>query len=95
MEQLEDDLRAVVITDYEKTSAVAADVSHVLNEEAGGAVAAFRELVNHPATNTLDPVMLTGSTIFIDHDLAPLFEAAAIHWLQQNDCDVELEFQDE
>lgn len=95
MEQLEDDLRAVVITDYEKTSAVAADVSHVLNEEAGGAVAAFRELVNHPATNTLDPVMLTGSTIFIDHDLAPLFEAAAIHWLQQNDCDVELEFQGE
>lgn len=95
MDQMEDNLRAVVITDYEKTSAVAADVSHVLNEEAGGAVAVFRELVNQPATNTLDPVLLTGSTIFIDHDLAPLFEAAANHWLQQHDCDVELEFQDE
>ncbi len=95
MDQLEDNLRAVVITDYEKTSAVAADVSHVLDEEAGGAVAAFRELVNQPATNTLDPVLLTGSTIFIDHDLSPLFEAAANHWLQQHNCDVELEFQDE
>ncbi len=95
MDQLEDNLRAVVITDYEKTSAVKADVSHVLNEEAGGAVSAFRELVNHPATNTLDPILLTGSTILIDHDLAPLFEAAAQHWLLQNDCNVQLEFQDE
>jgi len=95
MDQMDDDLRAVVITDYEKTSAVTADVSHILNDEAGGAVSAFRELVEHSSTNTLDPVLLTGSTILIDHDLAPLFEAAANHWLQQHDCDVQLEFQDE
>lgn len=95
MEQLEDDLRAVVISDYEKTSAVAAEVSHVLNEEAGGAVAAFRELVDHPLTNTLDPVLLTGSTILIDHDLTPLFQAAAEHWLHQKEVDVQLQFQDE
>lgn len=95
LDQMEDDLRAVVITDYEKTSAVSADVSHVLNEEAGGAVAAFRRLASHPATNTLDPILLTGSTILIDYDLAPLFEAAANHWLHENGCDVELEFQDE
>ncbi|MCA9084144.1 MAG: DEAD/DEAH box helicase family protein [Planctomycetaceae bacterium] len=95
LEQLEDDLRAVVITDFEKSSATAADVSHVLDAEAGGAVAAFRQLVNHPVTNTLDPVLLTGSTILVDHDLAELFDSAARHWLSERQLHVQLQFQDE
>lgn len=95
LEQLDDTLRAVVITDYEKTSAVSAEVSHILNEEAGGAVAAFRELVAHPVTNTLDPVLMTGSTILVDHDLSDLFVAAATHWLKQHDYNVSLELIDE
>ena len=95
LENLDDNLRAVVITDYEKASAVSSDVSHILNEEAGGAVAAFRELIAHPVTNTLDPVLLTGSTILVDHDLAELFQSAAEFWLQQNNFDVQLELQDE
>lgn len=95
LEQLDEHLRAVVITDYEKASAVSTDVAHVLNEEAGGAVAAFRELVDHPVTNTLDPILLTGSTILIDHDMAELFLSAAQHWLQQNSFNVQLELVDE
>lgn len=95
LEHLDDQLRAVVITDYEKTSAVSADVSHVLNEEAGGAVAAFRALVADPSTNTLDPILMTGSTILVDHDLSDLFLAAANHWLQQHEFDVQLELHDE
>lgn len=88
-------LRAVMITDFEKASAVSAEVSHVLNEEAGGAVAAFRELIANPITNTADAVLLTGSTILVDHDLAELFLSAAEYWLQQNNFDVQLELFDE
>ncbi|MEZ6122716.1 MAG: DEAD/DEAH box helicase family protein [Planctomycetaceae bacterium] len=95
IELLEDDLRAVIISDYEKTSAVSADVAHILNEEAGGAVAAFRQLVDSPVTNCLDPVLLTGSTILVDADLAVLFDSAAGHWLQQQGLDVSLKFHDE
>lgn len=95
LESLEDSLRAVVITDYEKTSAVSADVSHILNDEAGGAVAAFRELVAHPTTNMLDPVLMTGSTILVDHDLSDLFVAAAQHWLKERNFNVNLELIDE
>lgn len=95
IEHLDDQLRAVVITDYEKTSAVSSDVSHILNEEAGGAVAAFRALIANPSTNNLDPVLMTGSTILVDHDLADLFLAAAEHWLAQNNFQVHLELTDE
>lgn len=95
MENLEDDLRAVVITDYEKASAVSADVQGILDENAGGAMSAFRELVNDPLTNTLDPILLTGSTILVDHDLADLFLAASDHWLVLNHFDVTLDLHDE
>lgn len=95
LDQLEENLRAVVITDYEKSSAVSADVSHILDEEAGGAISAFREIVYNPVTNALDPILLTGSTVLIDHDLADLFFAAAEHWLALHSYDVTLEFADE
>lgn len=95
LDQLEDDLRAVVISDFEKSSAVSAKIVDVLDEEAGGAVSAFRTLVAHPATNTLDPVLMTGSTILVDHDLADLFKVACRHWLTQHNHDVQLELEEE
>ena len=95
LEQLEEDLRAVVICDFEKSSALAAGVDHVLDEDAGGAVSAFRELIADPLTNTLDPILMTGSTILVDHDLCELFRLAARHWLTQQDYDVELSLQEE
>ena len=53
---LGDAIRAVVICDYERTSAVTAELSHLLDDEAGGAIAAFRELLTDEATDKLDPV---------------------------------------
>src|SRR5690606_10040760 len=47
MQVLGEGIRAVVVTDYEKTSAVGADVSHLLDAEAGGAVAAFKTLLSN------------------------------------------------
>ena len=92
---LGDQIRAVVVTDHEKSSAVAADVGNPLDEEAGGAVAAFRTLLTDPETDALDPVLVTGSTVLVDDDLAPMFADRAKAWLAEKGCDVELTFHDQ
>jgi hypothetical protein len=89
---LGDRIRAVVVTDYEKTSAVTADVSHLLDEEAGGAIAAFRTLLSDHETDELHPVLVTGSSVLVDDDLAPRLGDAAAAWLAAKDVDVKLEF---
>lgn len=83
-------IRAVIVTDYEKTSAVSAEISHLLDEEAGGAMAAFRALIGHPDTDSLDPVLLTGSSVLVDDDLAQRIKTEAETWLKTNGFDVEL-----
>ncbi|MHC4356156.1 MAG: DEAD/DEAH box helicase, partial [Planctomycetota bacterium] len=88
-------IRVVVIADYEKTSAVSAEVSHLLDEEAGGAVAAFRALLSDPETDRLDPVLVTGSTVLVDDDLAEQFKAEARNWLRQQGIEVELAYVEE
>lgn len=84
-------MRAVVITDYEKTSATHAGIEHLLDEEAGGAIAAIRALVSDEATDALDPVLVTGSTVLADDDLAPALLAEMRAWLERQQIDVELE----
>lgn len=80
---LGDRIRAVVITDFEKTSAVQAEIRDVLDEHVGGAIAAFRRVVEHQRTNRLDPILLTGSTVLVDADLAEKFLQQASRWLAQ------------
>lgn len=92
---LGDRIRAVVVTDYEKTSAVTAEISHLLDKEAGGAIAAFRVLLSHHETDWLDPVLVTGSTVLVDDDLATRFDAAADEWLAKKKFNVELDFGEE
>lgn len=82
MELLGDSIRAVVIADYEKTSATSESISHLLDDEAGGAIAAFRTLLSETNTNELDPILLTGSTVLVDADLTDRFLSEAKHWLQ-------------
>ena len=94
-EALGDTIRAVVIADYEKTSAVAPEVSHLLDEEAGGAVAAFRGLLSDPRTDNLDPVLVTGSTVLVDDDLAERFMEEAKGWLGEHGCATDLTYQEE
>ena len=84
-------IRAVVITDYETTSAVTADIEHLLDKETGGAVAAFRTILSDPKTDQLDPILVTGSTVLVDDDLCQPFLDAARAWLQEEDVEVELE----
>jgi superfamily II DNA or RNA helicase len=83
-------IRAVVITDYEKTSAVTAEIKHLLDEESGGAIAAFKKLVSDVETDSLDPVLVTGSTVLVDDDLAEHFLESSSQWLLDNGGNVEL-----
>lgn len=89
---LGDKLRAVVVADYEKTSAVSSEVGHLLDDEAGGAVAAFKALLRDPETDALNPILVTGSNLLVDDDLAEKFDAAASQWLVENGFNVELTF---
>ena len=91
---LGDAIRAVVICDYEKTSAVSAELDHLLDDEAGGAIAAFRELLTDEDTDTLDPVLITGSTVLVDDDLRPKLESAALQWLSANKFSVDFKWQE-
>lgn len=88
---LGDKLRAVVIADYEKTSATAGAVENLLDEEAGGAIAAFKVLTRDPATDVLHPVLLTGSSVLVDDDIAHTLKAACEEWLSAEKYQVELE----
>ncbi len=92
---LGDRLRAVVVADFEKTSAVSAEVEHLLDAEAGGAIAAFKQLIRHPDTDALQPILVTGSSVLVDDDLATAFDAAAQQWLAKEGYEVELEFGEE
>ena len=59
-------LRAVVITDHERASALATrTLRGVLDEESGGAVRAIRALVADSSTLALDPIMVTGRTVLV------------------------------
>jgi superfamily II DNA or RNA helicase len=89
---LGDRIRAVIVADYEKTSAVTPEIEHLLDEEAGGAVAAFRALLSDPETDALDPVLVTGSTVLVDDDLAPRFLQCALEWLEARKLDLKLSY---
>ena len=89
MQSLGPDIRAVIITDFEKTSATTL-VEGVMDEEAGGAIAAFRAMVRCDSGDILDPVLMTGSTVLVDDDLAERFLQEARLWLQNRNLEVEL-----
>ena len=89
MQNLGNNIRAVVITDFEKTSSTLL-VDDVLDEEAGGAVAAFRHLVACPAGDMLDPVLMTGSTVLVDDDLAEAFLEKARAWISERRLKIKL-----
>jgi superfamily II DNA or RNA helicase len=92
---LGDGIRAVVVADYEKTSAVRAGIDHLLDAEAGGAIAAFKKLLSDPETDALDPILVTGSSVLVDDDLQDRFTEAAQQWLSEAGFTVELTFSEE
>lgn len=85
-------LRAVVVADFEKSSATSAEVADLLDAEAGGAVAAFKALLSSNIGDALNPILVTGSSVLVDDDLAELFDREAKAWLEKSGADVKLEF---
>ena len=84
-------IRAVIVTDFEKTSATAL-VEGVLDEDAGGAVAAYRAVLGAEATDGLDPILMTGTTVLVDDDLFeriyPIFE----QWTTDRELKIEFDY---
>ena len=89
MQALGGDIRAVIITDFEKTSATTL-VEDVMDDEAGGAVAAFRQAVQCDNVDLLNPILMTGSTVLVDDDLAAEFLAAANDWINERNLAITL-----
>ena len=90
MQALGGDIRAVIITDFEKTSATTL-VEGVMDDEAGGAVAAFRQAVQCDNIDLLNPILMTGSTVLVDDDLASEFLSAANDWISGRGLAIRLE----
>ena len=78
------DVRALVVCDYEKSSAtVDREIAHLVTAESGGAVAAMRVLTSHEVTDALDPILVTGQTVIVDDDLLPAFMDSARAWFEE------------
>jgi superfamily II DNA or RNA helicase len=86
METLGEGIRAVIITDFEKSSATAL-VEGVLDDDAGGAIAAFRALLGG-STDDLDPVLMTGSTVLVDDDLFQKIMPRFNQWVLEKNLNI-------
>lgn len=91
MQSLGPDIRAVIVTDFEKTSATAL-VEGVLDDDAGGAVAAFRAVLGAESTDRLDPVLMTGSTVLVDDDLLEKIFPRFEKWVFERNLDIEFNY---
>lgn len=78
-----DDLRAVVITDFEKQSSTSKFVSGILDDESGGAVKTFRYLAHDPICTQLEPILVTGTAVLADADKLDTILAEMKAWRRE------------
>ena len=88
--ELKNNLRAVIVTDYEKTSSTAV-VDEIHDAEVGGAIAIFKAIVSNEVTDALNPVLMTGSTVFVDDDLSPTFIDFMQNWIDEHNLNIQIE----
>ena len=91
MQALGPEIRAVIVTDFEKTSATAL-VEGVLDKEAGGAVAAYRAVLGNESTDRLDPVLMTGTTVLVDDDLLERIFPRFEQWVDSRGLDIKFDY---
>ncbi|MFL2952027.1 MAG: DEAD/DEAH box helicase family protein [Candidatus Thalassarchaeaceae archaeon] len=91
MQALGPEIRAVIVTDFEKTSATAL-VEGVLDKEAGGAVAAYRAVLGSEATDRLDPVLMTGTTVLVDDDLLERIFPRFEQWVESRSLEIKFDY---
>lgn len=93
MTGLSESIRAVIIADFERSSAVSAQLKSLMDDESGGAIAAFKMLLTDDRTDELEPILLTGSTILIDDEIEEEFLKQSRKWISDRDLKVELDSQ--
>ncbi len=91
MENLSDSIRAVVIADFERSSAVSAQLQDLMDGETGGAIAAFKILLTDKQTDDLEPILITGSTILIDDEIESQFLSRSRQWIEKRNLKVDLQ----
>lgn len=90
--KVHNDIRAIVVTDFEKSSAIIdKEIADLLTAESGGAIAAMRALTSNEATDELDPILVTGKSVLVDDDLLPAFIENAEKWFKDKNLQVVME----
>jgi superfamily II DNA or RNA helicase len=88
---LQDRLRAVVVTDFERMSATAVkSLKGVLSEESGGAIDALKTLLAAPISAELNPCLVTGSLLLTDKRITEQFVAAANEYIESEGVKLKL-----
>lgn len=88
---LQDRLRAVVVTDFERMSATSVkSLKGVLDAEAGGAVATLRTLLAAPISAVINPCLVTGSLVLVDRRIKDQFIKVFEQCLKRDGRDVQL-----
>lgn len=88
---LQDRLRAVVVTDFERMSATTAKaLKGVIDEETGGAIATLQCMLKTPVGAYLNPCLVTGSLLFVDKRIRPQFVTAMEELLAKQDFKINL-----
>ncbi len=88
---LEDRLRAVVVTDFEQMSATTvSSLKGVLTAESGGALAVLRELLAAGISQYVNPCLVTGSLLLVDRRVTAQFVQAAREYLHKEGFSFEL-----
>lgn len=91
MKSMGEGIRAAIITDFEFSNALSLKkLENLLDEESGGSIRIMRELVADEETDKLDPVMVTGTKLLCDDDLARTFISLGKEWAAQNSFDIDL-----
>lgn len=90
--QMGSSLRALVLTDFERTSLPGRKAAGgILDPEAGGALAVMRYLAAKPELQDLHPVLVTGQTLLCTAEFWPLLQAEAEALICQKGLKVDLE----
>jgi len=91
MKAMGDKIRVTIITDFEFSNALSLKkMENLLDEESGGAIRVLKELTSDEEIDRLDPVMVTGSNLLCDEDLAQTFINLSKKWAEQNSFDINL-----
>jgi superfamily II DNA or RNA helicase len=71
IKSLGENLRAVVVTDFERMTSGVKSLENILDPDAGSAIRVFHALVSQPELDALDVILVTGKTLMMDATHTP------------------------